>query len=232
MKTALLFIFTFLSTLIHTQCTEVANNFGNNTSTPSYNISGDVSVTLNTNNTITLNLGSNFSTASGPDVRAYLINSNGMTDEDLRTSLISNLENIEFAMIGASGAQNHTVTIPNDKDITQFNKVFFYCLQFNAFWDVGTFTSFSSGSCAVLSTEENTFKNFKVYPNPAKDKIQLSNIDMTQAEIRIFDVLGKQVYQQSKRNANYIDISHLKSGIYLLSITESDKSATKKLIIQ
>ena len=85
-KVLLAFIFTFSVLNTTAQCTENLVGFGNNPEDASYNITGDVSLTLNTNNTITLNLASNYSTAPGPDVRAFLVASNGMSDAVLATT--------------------------------------------------------------------------------------------------------------------------------------------------
>ena len=126
-----MFVFSILN--LNAQCIENLTGFGNNPDDASYNITGDVSVTLNANNTITLNLGSNFSTLEGPDVRAYLVDSNGVSDSVLATTLIADLNNFEFGLTQANGQQTFTVEIPEGKDITKFNKVFFYCLQYNHF---------------------------------------------------------------------------------------------------
>ena len=233
MKTLLLtafLSFTFLQ--INAQCSENASNFGNNTSTPSYNVSGDISVTLNTNNTITINFASNYSTASGPDVRLYLIKSEGKSIAELKSLNPENLENISFGLVGFSGAQNYTQSIPNGVDISEYDTVFFFCLQFTAFWDVGTFTPFSSTNCSVLSTVALPVDKIEFYPNPAKDKIQISNIGGVSAEIRIFNALGKQVLHQPKITKKTIDISSFHKGIYIVKISVDGKSKTKKLVIQ
>ncbi|PQJ79509.1 T9SS type A sorting domain-containing protein [Polaribacter porphyrae] len=233
MKTLLLtafLSFTFLH--INGQCSENATNFGNNTSTPSYNIAGDIEVVLNTNNSVTINFGSNFSTASGPDVRLYLIKSEGKSIADLKSINPTTLDNISFGLIGFSGTQNYTETIPNDVDISEYDTVFFYCLQFTAFWDLGTFTPFSANSCSVLDVDTFTVDEISFYPNPAKNQIQLSNIDGVSAEIRIFNLLGKQVFHQSKISEKTIDISSFNKGIYLVKIDVDGKSKMQKLVIQ
>ena len=170
MKKTLLFVFLLFSFLkMNSQCEENVGGFGNNvTDPPSYNISGDVSILLNTNNTITLNLASNFKTAPGPDVRAFLVVSDGKSDSELTKILMKDLNHIEIGLTQPTGAQSLTVAIPKGKDITKFDKVFFYCLQFNHFWDLGTFTSFSQNNCAVLAVENNQIENVKIYPNPTK----------------------------------------------------------------
>lgn len=243
MKAKLLLLLTtlFLSGTIYGQCTAVASGFGNNTNTPSYNITGDVEVTLNTNNTITLNLGANFTTASGPDIHAYLVASNGLSDNDLTTTMISNLEYFEFGLVGASGTVNQngaktfTVAIPNGVDITTYDRVFFYCFQFNQFWDFGKITAFSSSNCSVLSIKNNQLLNtITFYPNPTNNQIEVSNPNQTNLNITIYNVLGKKVLATNNTSLSKqkINLSSLNSGVYLVEILANGKRVTKKLIKQ
>ncbi|TVZ56831.1 putative secreted protein (Por secretion system target) [Lutibacter sp. Hel_I_33_5] len=234
-KAILFFALTsFLVLNTSAQCTESASSFGNNTSTQSYNISGDVSVVLNANGTsVNLDFGSNFSTASGPDVRAYLIKSEGKTNDELKGLNPTTVDNISFGLVGFSGVQSYTANIPNGADITKYDTVFFYCLQYTAFWDYGKYTPFTANSCSILNVEKTSLTNFSFYPNPAKNSIQFTNVDMAKTEIRIFDVLGKQVYHQPKeKGTNKLDLSNLNTGIYLLSVIKGDKKTTRKLVIE
>lgn len=242
MKTLLLSAFLSFSFLqINAQCTKAATNFGNNNSRPSYNVSGDITVTLNNNNSVTLQLGSNFTTAAGPDVRAYLINSEGKSISELKSINPTTLDNISFGLISCSGcnpvipsngAQTLTVNIPNEKDISNYDTVFFYCLQFTAFWDVGSFTPFSSNNCSILDATAFSLNDVSIYPNPASNKIHFSNVDAVSTEVRIFNLLGKQVFHQPQLTENSIDVSQFNKGIYLFKLTVDGKSRTQKLIIQ
>lgn len=232
MKTTLLsLIFAIFTLQSNAQCSENVTNFGNNTSVPSYNISGDVIVSLNTNNTVSIIFANNFSTASGPDVRLYLVKSNGKSINELKSQNPNNLENISFGLIDFSGEQSFTQNIPNNVDISEYDTVFFYCLQFNAFWDIGLYTPFSSTNCSVLNVDTFAVNKVSIYPNPAKNQIQVSNIDGNSTEIRIFNVLGKQVFHQSKTTEKTIDISSLNKGIYLVKIDIDGKSKTQKLVV-
>jgi hypothetical protein len=231
-KLLLTFFFTFSIIQINSQCSESLGGFGNNPDDASYNVTGSVSITLNTNNTVTLNLGTDFSTKPGPDVRAFLVDSNNISDAVLATTLIANLNNFEIGLTKATGKQSFTVAIPEGKDISKFDKIFFYCLEYNHFWDLGTFTSFTSSSCSILDVDNFKVDMISIYPNPAKNKIQLSNINAISAEIRIFNVLGKQVFHQTKITENTIDISSFNKGVYIVKITVDKRTKTQKLVIQ
>jgi hypothetical protein len=226
----LLFAFSIIQS--NAQCTENLNGFGNSQEDSSYDITGDVSIVLNSNNTITLNLASNYSTRSGPDVRAFLVDSDGISDSVLVNTLIADLNHFEFGLTKASGQQSFTVEIPKGKDITKFDKVFFYCLKFDHFWDLGTFNNFTAANCAVLEVDNFTLDKIAIYPNPAKNKIQVSNIDATSVEIRIFNLLGKQVFHQAVIAEKTIDISSFNKGVYIVKINSDGKSKTQKLVIQ
>ncbi len=244
MKTLLLtFIFALTFSFVNAQCTEDASNFGNNNSIRRYNINGGVAVTLNTNNSFTLNFDENFSTAFGPDVRVYLINSENKTTNDLRDisrngsgTLVFNddspVDNIQFGLIGFTGEQSFTADIPQGKNISDYDTVYFFCLQFNQFWDFGSFNSFNSSGCAVLSTESNLLNNVKIYPNPAQNEIQISNVNGVSSELRIFNILGKQVLFKSEIADKTIDISSLNPGVYMVRLIVDGKLKTQRLIIQ
>jgi hypothetical protein len=232
----LLLSLSLLSQVAISQCTASATNFGNNTSVPSYNISGDVTVKLNANNTITLDLASNFMTSSGPDVRAYLVNSNGASDTTLKNSLIANLDHIEFGITSESGSQSYTVGIPNGKNIADYDKVFFYCLQFNAFWDLGSFQPFTSDNCNLLLSvaDNNTQPSFKIFPNPTNNYVTIENSKQLPITVSVFNMLGKRVLQNKTSNKTNItlNISLLNTGVYLLKTTSDGTSNLTRILKQ
>lgn len=241
MKTKLLlFIYTAFGALqINAQCTESVIQFGNNVNILSYNISGSVSVTLNTNNTITLDLESNFMTAAGPDIRAYLVNSNGLSNTDLANTPIANLENIQFGLVGAIGSLNQngektfTVTIPTGTTISNYDKVFFYCLQFNQFWDFGTFTPFTGATCSLLSVNERSLKEtVNLYPNPTNDKFEINNNSQSAVSVNIYNILGNRVIasEASRLKKQSFSLANLNSGVYLVELKSDNQKLVKKLI--
>ncbi|WP_431156778.1 T9SS type A sorting domain-containing protein [Winogradskyella poriferorum] len=84
----------------------------------------------------------------------------------------------------------------------------------------------------LLSIDEGINVDFSIYPNPAESgnvTITLNNNE--EANIQVFDVLGKQVINQRLTNNN-LDVSQLRSGLYIVKITQNNASVTKKLVIK
>ena len=79
----------------------------------------------------------------------------------------------------------------------------------------------------VLDLEEVGIDNLTVSPNPFIDFIRLSS-DFDGVEIRMYDVLGKQV--EIALSGDHIDASSLHGGIYFLQVTKGDAVETFKLV--
>ncbi len=84
----------------------------------------------------------------------------------------------------------------------------------------------------TLATAQNEIDGLKVYPNPVSNGVLHieSNLN-TERTISLFDVLGKQVISTTTSNTT-INIATLKSGIYIVKITEAGKTATRKLVVR
>jgi hypothetical protein len=99
----------------------------------------------------------------------------------------------------------------------------------------GTFPLGSgSGWTAPLSVDQFNTNSFSIYPNPVADGFV--NIRSDNAEILnviAYDVLGKQVLSSTTLTNNQaLNVSELKSGIYILQISQNNTSISKKLIIK
>lgn len=84
-----------------------------------------------------------------------------------------------------------------------------------------------------LSVTEAELKKFKMYPNPAKDVVYLSNINFP-ATIAIYDVTGKLlVNTKAESNETAINTSGLDAGIYMVNVTDNaGMNATSKLAVK
>ncbi len=78
----------------------------------------------------------------------------------------------------------------------------------------------------------NTIDGFKTYPNPVTNgvlNITTSSNDIKTVEI--FDIAGKQVFNQTISNQE-VNVSNLKTGVYMLKVTENNKVSTQKLMVK
>jgi polyhydroxybutyrate depolymerase len=64
---------------------------------------------------------------------------------------------------------------------------------------------------------------FKIFPNPAINRIYISTREKSDLSIRIFDLLGGLVYSSSFKE--YIDVERFEKGTYLLEITNLQNGA-------
>lgn len=98
--------------------------------------------------------------------------------------------------------------------------------------DLGT-PGAANDCAAVLSIQTNEIEGFSMYPNPVVDgMISINTLNATTKNVTLFDVLGKKVFNTSYNGtSNRINIGDLNAGIYILNVTEGNKSAISKLII-
>lgn len=69
----------------------------------------------------------------------------------------------------------------------------------------------------------------KVYPNPAKDVLNIESQDFY--NIKIMDIYGREVIK-TNTNTNRIDVSNLEKGIYFIHFSNKDKAHISKIILQ
>jgi hypothetical protein len=92
--------------------------------------------------------------------------------------------------------------------------------------EVGNFTCTSISLCDPSSgiTDLNEVDNLVVYPNPAFDKIFINTVERQDLKLQIFNVVGECVMQGELNNiANEIDMSSIKSGIYLIRLISANR---------
>jgi len=94
------------------------------------------------------------------------------------------------------------------------------------------FGDFAVGQIVPLSTSNFELENVKIFPNPVTHNfVTISSAILEDINVAVFDVLGKQISSQKLQN-NRLDVSGLKSGIYLLKISQNEKTTTEKLVIK
>jgi hypothetical protein len=118
------------------------------------------------------------------------------------------------------------VSITRNPDITG---------QFDFHTNANPALSYSPGlrvDGTTLSIQENDLSfNITMYPNPVKNgfvNIE-TNLD-GEKDVQLYDLKGRLI-KSKILEGSVLDVSNLNSGVYLLKLTISDRSFTKKLII-
>ncbi len=100
---------------------------------------------------------------------------------------------------------------------------------------VGAIQHFSVASTTVLATEDiltsKILESVEFYPNPAKNILNLKMSDTPKAfKFELTDMSGSPILI-NKTNSSQIDISNLKPGVYLGTVTMDNEKVSKKIII-
>ncbi|MEM6515712.1 MAG: reprolysin-like metallopeptidase [Bacteroidota bacterium] len=116
--------------------------------------------------------------------------------------------------------------------------------QFNAFPNAcgvdfdGEVEDYTVNVEESLSTDENVFGGFQIFPNPNEGvfNVKLNLNNSNKVDIKVFDIRGRSVYDQTFVNqGNFneeIDLNSVQSGLYLVQVSDGLKSATKKIIVE
>jgi len=107
-----------------------------------------------------------------------------------------------------------------------------YTVTLSSYDNCDTIISTKSITVIQTSLQENKIQNeFRIYPNPASDKVTVEHAFEEEISVNIFNVLGENLISIDNLSNNEIDVSSLESGIYLLQITNGNNSVIKKLLI-
>lgn len=96
---------------------------------------------------------------------------------------------------------------------------------------------FDSNNCEIMvrgiiiHKYETLSPNFSLYPNPTINYMQISGID-NRANVIIYSVDGKKVFEGTSTNREIIQLPDLASALYLVRISEVERSETFKLIVK
>lgn len=87
---------------------------------------------------------------------------------------------------------------------------------------------------STASISNNTIAGFSIYPNPITNHMfTLTSASSEEKSVTVFNLLGKKVLETRFSGIKSdINVSAINAGIYILKVTESGKTATKKLVIR
>lgn len=81
---------------------------------------------------------------------------------------------------------------------------------------------------SLLSSKNINAFDFAIYPNPVNEELSIST-DETIESVQVLDLVGKTVISTSVVNGS-VNVSSLKSGIYVVKVNSSKGSATSKFV--
>ncbi len=125
----------------------------------------------------------------------------------------------------------------NDISTVQGNRIF-YSTDIDSDGDIDVISTgvsdeinwYENSPDVVLSTSENEQLSVSVFPVPSKDLLFINNFNNYNIkQIVVYDINGRLIIKQ-KQNFEYVNISGLSNGIYLLNLLTDTGKFTKKII--
>lgn len=82
------------------------------------------------------------------------------------------------------------------------------------------------------SQEANSIEGLNIYPNPVtQGKVYISTTANDNKDIVIYDLFGNIQFTAHMRGEE-LNLFNVEAGIYVIRITEQNKTATRKLIVK
>ena len=97
---------------------------------------------------------------------------------------------------------------------------------------VFTISMSAQDSFDFQNQKKEEIPGFKLYPNPAfNDMVNVITRDNQLKQIKVYDVFGKIVLTQQISKSN-LNISRLIPGVYVMQVTENQKTSNRKLVVK
>ena len=199
-----------------------------------YPVEGTASILFQTDGTKQVVFADDFATVQGIELRVFLT-----TTERLGQGG-QELEVTTEPLQDDNGGQdmNDPITgmkifdVPASVNLSDYTYVIIQCVQADVLWGRATFGANEGPDCGTLAIEDRPFDSVSITPNPMTDQFTISGLTTQDTEVVIYDILGKRVHNQQNVTNQTINVSSLKSGIYMMTMISGDQKTTRKLIIQ
>ncbi len=93
--------------------------------------------------------------------------------------------------------------------------------------DLTTSSSYDVMLSLYTEIDEFSLQSVSIYPNPTSGLVYISGIE--DADISVYGVSGKLIVSDEMVNENYVDLSSLSNGIYLIKIEKDGAILTRKV---
>ncbi|GGI56673.1 T9SS type A sorting domain-containing protein [Winogradskyella haliclonae] len=205
-------------------------------SDPAYAISGDANITFTTSGDKDVIFESNFATVQGADLRVYVSKMDDIKTPGADAIQISSQLINDDGGTGGPGTSPitgmMTFALPSNVELADFDYIVIECIVINERWGYVALGANTGADCASLNLDNNTLSKVAIYPNPSNGNITLQAQTNEDAQVSVYNILGNRVYQKTLALNSEMDLSGLKTGIYLVKIEAEGKQTTKRLIIE
>ena len=94
-------------------------------------------------------------------------------------------------------------------------------------------TIFARNRYGVVGMEQQSALNFKVYPNPVSDVLNIETSSNGPVQVQIFNAMGELVYAKNSTSLSRmnVDMSALSPGLYMVNLTEGKQTVSEKILV-
>ncbi len=125
-----------------------------------------------------------------------------------------------FTLIDTGGDGGNVVSLKDHEGVVIY--------ETNGNYGAFELTKFVSDG--ILGVTQNEMEDISIYPNPARDILNISNAES--ADIQVYDILGKLILSKENLSVNEeLNVSSLQAGAYFIKISKGDAVTTKKFLI-
>ena len=111
------------------------------------------------------------------------------------------------------------------------SEMYFGTVEINAIDDFGTALTepyiFAFTTSIATSLEYNKASDVVIYPNPAKDMLQIRGMDV--ASVKIYNLTGQMV--KEVQNSTVVNVSDIETGIYVIDVKDRQDKRYKQMIL-
>lgn len=88
----------------------------------------------------------------------------------------------------------------------------------------------SASPCNLVNSTQEVSGNemFGLYPNPVHDILYFTESNTRPKSIRVYNSLGKMIYENNYQQSNFIDVKAFKTGLYFIKLSVGEKTQVKQ----
>ena len=86
----------------------------------------------------------------------------------------------------------------------------------------------SEGSSIDL---EEFKQSLNIYPNPTSGIVYVSQENEGLTQVKVYTILGKEIYSNNLLNSLKIDLSSKSNGVYFIEFSNGEEKITERLIL-